>query len=42
MSGATRKTESLEERKAGTRKRRQFGRVDIPQEPFISTLKMDS
>ncbi|MCK0095524.1 hypothetical protein MWU60_08065 [Yoonia sp. F2084L] len=27
--------------KAGKKKMRQFGKVDIPQEAFISALKMD-
>ena len=29
------------QKKAGKKKMRQFGKVDIPQEAFISALKMD-
>ena len=31
----------LDKQKAGKKKMRQFGTVDIPQEAFISALKMD-
>ena len=38
---ASRKKKLLEKQKAGKKKVRQFGKVDIPQEAFISALKMD-
>ena len=37
----SRKRKLLDKQKAGKKKMRQFGKVDIPQDAFISALKMD-
>ena len=39
---ATRRRKGLEKRKAGEKKTRRFGKVDIPHEAFINAAKMDS
>jgi GTP-binding protein LepA len=38
----SRKRKLLDKQKEGKKKMRQFGKVDIPQEAFISALKMDA
>ena len=38
---ATRKRKLLDKQKAGKKRMRQFGKVDIPQDAFIQALKMD-
>ena len=39
---ATRKRKLLDKQKAGRKKMRQFGKVEIPQSAFINALKMDN
>ena len=37
----TRKKKLLEKQKEGKKRMRQFGKVDVPQEAFMSILKLD-
>jgi GTP-binding protein LepA len=37
----TRRRKLLEKQKAGKKRTRQFGKVEVPQEAFIEALKME-